>query len=272
MSAETFELFMLGGATEKRYRRMRPEVNALPWGTLDARSFDPELVLAARKSWTLAAYQEHRTGAACAETLQALITARVPLDLIATATRFPLDEMAHVEMCARLAEELGGGTHVEFDPDFLIPSPSWDLAPLLRAADCVVRYFCVGEALSIPLLHGTWKAAKHPLVRGVLGRIVRDEAAHGIFGWTFLDWALDGLEASDRHHLATIAGATIDALTDSWKSIRGRPEADIDSIHALGWMDSEAYLALAKRSLRTKVLEPLRARGLEPICEVPSGV
>lgn len=109
-------------------------------------------------------------------------------------------------------------------------------------------------------------------MRGVLDRIVRDEAAHGLFGWTFSDWALDELEASDRYHPAKIVGAAIDALTDSWKSIRGRPEADIDSIHALGWMDSEAYLALAKHSLRTKVLEPLCARGIEPICDVPLGV
>lgn len=272
MSAETFELYMLGGATEKRYRRLRPEVAGLPWGTLDASQFDPELVLAARKSWTLAAYQEHRTGAACAETLQALITARAPVDLIAVATRFPLDEMAHVEMCARLAEELGGGTHVEFDPHALIPSPELDLPPLLRAADCVIRYFCVGEALSIPLLHGTWQAAKHPLVRGVLGRIVRDEAAHGSFGWTFLDWVEGELSAGDRRHLARVAGATIDALTDSWHSIHGCKEVDLDGIHALGWMDSEAYLALAKRSLRRKVLEPLRARGIDPVCTLPDGV
>lgn len=54
--------------------------------------------------------------------------------------------------------------------------------------------------------------------------------------------------------------------------MRGRPEADIDSINALGWMDSEAYLALANPSLRTKVLEPLRARGIEPSCALPSGV
>ena len=271
-SAETFELFMLGGATEKRYRRMRPEVTGLPWGTLDPSVYSPNLVLEARKSWTLAAYQEHRTGAACAETVQALIVARAPVDLIATATRFPLDEMAHVEMCARLATELGGGTHVEFDPHALIPSPSWDLPPLLRAADCVVRYFCIGEALSIPLLHGTWQAAKHPLVKGVLGRIVRDEAAHGLFGWAFLDWVGDELDASDRAHLARVAGATITALTDSWKSLHGRPEVAIDEIHALGWMDTDAYMALAKKSLRTRVLEPLRARGIDPVCTLPDGV
>jgi hypothetical protein len=109
-------------------------------------------------------------------------------------------------------------------------------------------------------------------VRGVLGRIVRDEAAHGSFGWSFLDWAADELSLTDRQHLARVAGATIDALTDSWKSIHGRKEVDVDDIHALGWMDSEAYLALAKRSLRAKVLEPLRARGIDPECSLPDGV
>jgi hypothetical protein len=263
---ETFELFMLGGATERRYRRMRPEIERLPWGTLDPSRYPPDLVLAARKSWTLAAYQEHRTGAACAETLQALITARVPVDLIAVATRFPLDEMAHVELCARLAEELGGGTHVEHDPAHLIPSPDHDLPALLRAADCVVRYFCVGEALSIPLLHGTWRAARHPLVRGVLGRIVRDEAAHGMFGWTFLDWAADELTHGDRAHLARIAGRTIDALVDSWSTIKGRPAASVEDVNALGWMDTDAYMTLARRSLRERVVEPLRVRGIDPVC------
>ena len=269
MTAETFELFMLGGATEKRYRKMRPEIAHLPWGTLDPRAVPDDLVLAARKSWTLAAYQEHRTGAACAETVQAMIVARAPVDLVAVATRFPLDEMVHVEMCARLAEELGGGTHVEFDPLELIPSPPWDEPPLLRAADCVVRYFCVGEALSIPLLHGAWQATKLPLVRAVLGRIVRDEAAHGIFGWTFLDWIGDELTKDDRAHLAVVAGQMIDALTKSWESIKGRPHANVDDIHALGWMETDAYMELARRSLRTRVLEPLRARGIDPVCHRP---
>jgi hypothetical protein len=265
MASETFELFMYGGATERRYRRLRPEVERLPWGTLNPAEYPPELVLAARQSWTLAAYQEHRTGAACAETLQALIAARAPLDLIAVATRFPLDEMVHVELCARLAGELGGGTHIEHDPTGLIPSPAMDLPPLLRAAECAVRYFCIGEALSIPLLHGTWRAAKHPLVKACLGRIVRDEAAHGTFGFTYLDWLSAELTDSDRNHLAEAAGETIDVLVHSWSEVRGRPEASVDDLHALGWMDTEAYLALARYSLASKVLAPLRARGVDPV-------
>src|SRR5262245_38467559 len=102
MSAEVFELELLGGAMERRYRKARPEVLEMPWGTLDVSGMRPEVVVAARKAWTSAAFQEHRTGAACASTLRALIEARAPIDLIALAARFPLDEMVHVELCARL--------------------------------------------------------------------------------------------------------------------------------------------------------------------------
>jgi hypothetical protein len=258
-----FELRMLGDATERRYRRMRPEVEALPWGTLDPARHDPRAVLAARKAWTLAAFQEHRTGAACAFTLEALIAARAPVDLIATATRFPLDEMLHVEMCARIAMELGGAITIEHDPLHLFPRPVAGLPALLRAADCVVRYFCVGEAISIPLLRGTWKASRHPLLKAVLARIVKDEAAHGHFGWTFLDWALDDLSPDDLRHLAGVADETIVSLRKSWSVLERRPRAVQSEVNALAWMDSGAYMSLARRSLAESVIAPLRARGIQ---------
>src|SRR6185436_9717825 len=132
-------------------------------------------LIAARKAWTGAAYQEHRTGVACCATLRALMECRAPLDLIAMASRFPLDELVHVELCARMAMELGGGTEIVHDPDGMVADTDESLRPLMRAADLVVRFFCVGEALSIPLLRGTWHAARHPLPRAILGRIVRDE-------------------------------------------------------------------------------------------------
>ncbi len=132
-------------------------------------------------------WYRHRTGLAVSAALRALFECRAPVDLIAMASRFPLDELVHVELCARMAMELGGGTEIRHDPDALIVDPDASLPPLLRAADMIVRFFCVGEALSIPLLRGTWHAARHPLPRAILGRIVKDEAMHGTFGFTFLD-------------------------------------------------------------------------------------
>ncbi|MEQ1505713.1 MAG: hypothetical protein ABMB14_25995, partial [Myxococcota bacterium] len=264
MEAELFELELVGGAIERQYRAMRPEVEAMPWGTLGpAVAALPEALRdAARRAWTGAAFQEHRTGAACAATLQSMIEARAPLDLIALATRFPLDELVHVELCARIASELGGGVALEYTPDTLVSRIGAGLDPLLRASHQVVAYFCVGEALSIPLLHGTWKACAHPLTRAVLKRIVVDEADHGTFGWSWLDWVNAHLTDDDRAALADTARAAIAGVEANWDAIRARPPASPEHLADLGWMQSDAYLALAEASLERHVRAPLRARGI----------
>lgn len=257
---------MLGGAIERRYRKMRPEIETMPWGTLDLRAAREEDLIAARRAWTGAAFQEHRTGIACTAALRALIEARAPLDLIALAARFPLDEMAHVELCARMAMELGGGTEIIHDPDALVLDADPALPPLLRAAELVVRFFCVGEALSIPLLRGTWRAARHPLPRAVLGRIVKDEAAHGTFGFTFLDWASDELTEADRAHLGAAADLAIAFTRRQWEEIAKHPRGPAHEGDALAWMETGSYLALAARSLEEKVIRPLQERGI-PLAE-----
>jgi hypothetical protein len=257
---ELFELELVGGSIERRYRAMRPEVEAMPWGTLRPGDHPKELVDAARLSWTGAAFQEHRTGAACAATLQSLIEARAPLDLIAVATHFPLDEMVHVELCSRIAMEYGGAIDFVYRPDEMVAKIGAGEEPLLRASHQVVAFFCVGEALSIPLLHGTWKSCTQPLTRAVLKRIVQDEAEHGTFGWTYLDWALRHLTADDREALARTADLAIEGVKLNWAAIRARPKADESQAGDLGWMQTDAYLALAQASLQSHVIAPLRAR------------
>lgn len=252
---------MWGGAVERRYRKLRPEVEALPWDSLDLSRSSPAAILAARTTWTEAAFQEHRTGAACAATLQALIAARAPIDLVAMASRFALDEMVHVELCARLAQRLGGGAPIAYDPAAIIVLPAPGLGVTLSAAELVVRNFCVGEALSIPILRGSWHATKQPLIRAVLARIVKDEAAHGAFGWIFLDWVEDQLSADDRVHLAKQAALTIDAVIDRWATIPRVEDESPDQ--RLGWMDVKTYVELSRRSLRKVVLAPLLERGID---------
>ena len=264
MAAELFELELFGDGIERRYRRMRPEVERMPWGTFDTTGISEQALIVARKQWTLAAFQEHRTGIACAASLRALMECRAPLDLIALGSRFPLDELVHVELCSRMAMELGGGTEVQHDPNEMIADAPLDLPPVMRAAHMIVRFFCVGEALSIPLLHGTWKAARHPLARAVLGRIVKDEAAHGTFGFAFLDWALPLLSESDRILLGRAADRAMRVIQRQWQNIRKKRNAAYDESvgDALGWMQTDSYLSLAERSMDSRVRKPLLSRGI----------
>ena len=134
-----FELELLGGPMERRYRKARPEVEAMPWGTLELRGLSESDVVAARRSWTSAAFQEHRTAAACSVTLRALVEARAPLDLIAGFARFPMDELVHVELCARMAMELGGGSELRYDDTAMPADADRSLDALERACELVTR-------------------------------------------------------------------------------------------------------------------------------------
>jgi hypothetical protein len=261
--SELFELELIGVATERRYRQARDDVLTLPWGTLRLADHPPEIVRAARKQWTASAFQEHRTGAQCAATLRALFECRAPVDLLAVFSRFPLDELAHVEMAARLAMELGGAGSLHYDRSVIVPDPEPGLSPLAHAAHLVVRVFCVGETLSIPLLHATWQGTSEPLVRAVLGRIVRDEAAHGIVGWTFLDWVMPLLSKAEAPGLAAVADEGIRHVQGLWGVIRERKKTPATGHHALGWLGDEAYLDLAERALAQKVIAPLGERGID---------
>src|SRR5262249_39663995 len=149
--------------------------------------------------------------------------ARAPIDLVALASRFPLDEVVHAELCARMAMHLGGGTELRPEPDRLTEDEGGPLSPLLRATDLVTRIFCVGEAFSVPMLRGTWRSSRHPLVKAVLGRIVKDEAAHGAFGWSFLDWALPALSPGDIEHLGRAADHAVSMIRELIATIAQRP-------------------------------------------------
>jgi hypothetical protein len=262
---ELFELELIGGATERRYRTSRPDIERLPWGTLHASvqagAFAPNVVADARRDWTVASFQEHRTGAQCASALRALIECRAPIDLVAGFARFPLDELVHVELAARLAMELGGATALAHTPSDMVLDPDPSHAPLLRAAELVMRTFCVGESLSIPLLHASWQSATHPLVRGALGCIVRDEAAHGIVGWTFLDWVDPHLDAADRQQLDLVARHAIGEIERLWETIRKRQSTGPRPANGLGWTGDDVYLENASNALARRVVQPLRERG-----------
>src|SRR5262249_34862366 len=104
------------------------------------------------------------------------------------------------------------------------------------------------------------------LPRAVLGRIVKDEAAHGVFGFTVLDWADDLLDDADRAHLGKMADLGIDFLYRQWDDLAKRPKSQPHDGDVLQWMQTDDYLALAYKSLERDVMAPLRARKvpLEP--------
>jgi hypothetical protein len=161
-----------------------------------------------------------------------------------------------------MAMEFGGGTEIVYDPKAVVLGPKPEASPLMQAAECAVRFFCVGEALSIPLLRNTWHISSHPLPKAVLGTIVKDEAAHGSFGFTFLDWALPRLSEADKAELGRSADLAIRFLYNQWQDTYANRREQLHEGDVLGWMRSEDYLGRARKAMQSQVISPLEARGI----------
>jgi hypothetical protein len=266
---EAFDLEWFGGVAEKHFRKVRPGIDELPWGTLDVSRYPTELVDRARISWTEAAYNEYCTAAAFADLLSAMLAAKAPIDLIGMASDFLADEVLHVELTSRIAMELGGGAPYRIDFAELSRKPAPELSPLQKANELVVHVCCVGEAFSLPMLASAYNSALHPLTKTVLQRIVHDEAPHGRFGFLYLDWIADDLDATEKDRLGDVAADTIAILAPLWQRLVSRVQDGVTTegyqlqhVRELGWTESSAYAVRARAAVRDEVVAPLARYGI----------
>lgn len=271
MPKELFELELTEGPALDLHRRELGQMEQdYPWESLRPEAYPPLLVERARLGWTENAFNEYCTAVAMGQLIDALGRARVPLDLWSLACRFPTEELIHVELCSRMAMQLGGGAPLTFDPDQVGYPLDPSLTPLQRANELVVRLCCVGEALSFPLLSGCMRSAAHPLTRKVLTKIVQDEALHGRLGFLYLDWIAADLDLVERERLGRAARETLTEYQPLWERLRSRVVDGvttegflIQQVHELGWMEAQAYATLARASVEETVAAPLRRYGIK---------
>jgi hypothetical protein len=206
VTAGVFELSALGGPWGRRLGPRRAWIDDLPWDEpLPGDAIEPRVV------WTRTAFSEYASAAAFAEVAAALLAAGAPIDLVAAAGDFVVDEIVHTEAAARMATALGGAVGLEVDLERLVRPPV-GVDPLVRAAELVVRTSCVGEAMTVSMLKLSRRVAGSALVDAVLGRVIADESHHAQLGWWFLDWAEPRLDGEARDHLARAAGAAVRAF------------------------------------------------------------
>ncbi len=247
-----FELSLLGGPWGRRLAPRRRWIDELPWGEA------PALVAAAtptvRQVWTSTAFSEYASAAAFAEIAAALLAAGAPIDLVAAAGDFVVDELVHTEAAARVAAAVGGAVALEVDLGRLVRPPD-ATAPLLAAAELVVRTSCVGEALTVPVLKRGRDLAGSALIEQALAAIIADEASHAQLGWWFLDWAAERLDDDDRAHLGRVAGHALRGFAPLLTAGSCAPSG----LGALGCADYDPAFA---RAAARHVARPLAARGI----------
>ncbi len=254
---ELFELALSGGACERLYRRWRPEILRIPWGRRLGVRLTEAQRLAARQQWTLAALQEYQSAAAQARVLSLLVRVRAPLDFSAAAARFPLDELAHAEVCARVANELGGGAPVAYDPNELLGiATATSRHDLLEAAVQVARLFGVGEGWSYGFLSALRRETRLPLLRQIWRVLVRDEVVHARFAWSFLEWVRPELSAADWRVVESEARTSVEMLVAGWPRVEALAPEHFSAVSPLGSGGFAAYKTRALRALNDHVVGP----------------
>lgn len=251
----TFGLEAIGGPWGKRLEQRRSGFDDFPWHELEPD--DGPAGDAARWVWTQSAFSEYVSAAAFAEIAAALLAAAAPIDLVAAAGEFVVDEILHAELSARIAMALGGAVSLEVDYQKLV-RPAVGDNPLLCAAELIVRTSCVGEALTVPILKLAERRAHSPLIETVLARILRDESAHAELGPWFLDWADPHFSNDDRAHLGQIAGDAVASFAPIFGGTCQTGQSAVD----LGVLDCASFDATFASALARRVVEPLAVRGI----------
>ena len=249
-----FELEWLGGPAASLFRRRRPGVEDLPWGSIDLQSFTPAALTEARKVWTNGTFTEYASGAAFAAIATTFFECGAPLDLCAAAADFSVDELSHAEMAARLVMELGGSVPYHVNLAKVSPYLRPEVSPLMRAAELVIKTSSVGEALSVPILASSTRETGVPLVREILRRLTHDEGPHSALSDWFFEWANERLTPAERERLAVIALDAVEVYAPLWKQA---PCEACTPVPALGGLLYESYRSTMINAVRTRIARPL---------------
>lgn len=205
---------------------------------------------AVRDEW-LRRVQAEYTSAAITQhfTLWLMQIAASP-DLIRSGLRIAWDEMVHARMSHKTYVAAGGDKAPELLRERLGLRRD-ESEPLEHAVMRVtLDTYCIGETVAVPLFKSLREGCKQPVARRALDRILRDEVRHRAFGWTTLEWLLEGPMATP---LRTVAAQ---ALPRSFSKIQMSYGASLKHLSAMpaedrawGLMPPADYAAIVERTL-----------------------
>lgn len=218
--------------------------------------------------WHRRTAAEYRSAAIASQVTSWLIQVGAPPDLIRDGLQVVDDELTHSELSFEVAAAAGGPAPPVLESgDLTLPAPNGALVDLSLA---LVRFFCIGETVAVPMFRMLRKQATVPRCREVLDIVLRDEARHRQFGWDGLDWLL----ATHGPQVSTVVEAALPGMLDEVRQAYGGlgdgansalpPEAQ-----AWGLAPRSAYAATITLALTDDVAPRLQARGL-PAAPAPS--
>jgi hypothetical protein len=147
----------------------------------------PDALARVRNEWCARIAAEYTSAAITQQVVLWLMQAAGPPDLIDAGLAIVADELVHSRMSSEVYAAAGGSAPPALDREHLglarrQPSVELDLA------DAIVRVFCLGETVAVPLFAHLRERCTEPSPRAALDRILVDEVRHREFGWDTFDW------------------------------------------------------------------------------------
>jgi hypothetical protein len=140
------------------------------------------------QEWSSRVVAEYHSAVVTARMLQFLILQTAPDELLNTCMRVIRDELDHAKMSYTCFVTFGGPNKTfDLDTSQFLSLPNGEQRQVLED---LVFYFLLGESFAVPLFHGMYQNAKHPLAKDMLTRVLQDESVHRTFGWSVLDFFL----------------------------------------------------------------------------------
>jgi len=192
-----------------------------------------------------------------------LIQVGGPPDLIRDGLRIVDDELAHSELSADVMAASGGvSAPPVIDGAALVLPGGPDVHSELVSA--VVRFFCVGESVAVPLFRMLRERCSVPKGRRALDRVMRDEPRHRQFGWDVFDWLLLGDEASVVQQATAELPAVLATVAVAYGTPAERPAPSVLSAEVTAWglADRADYARALATCLERDVLPRFAARGV----------
>lgn len=203
----------------------------------------------ARREWANRVAAEYRSAALTAQVVHQAIQVGLPNELIAVGLRIVKDELDHADLAHGCLQALGGDDEpipVSIGSLSTPDSPDGVLASLV---DNLLRHFCIGETLAVPLFAEMRAGTAHPAARQVLDRVLRDEAVHRAFGWDALDALIELDPDGVRARVAARLPDFLEGYAASYVS-DAQVQPLTDDERAAGLLPLEAYRRIFDETLR----------------------
>ncbi|NUP08911.1 MAG: ferritin-like domain-containing protein [Polyangiaceae bacterium] len=149
-----------------------------------------------RHEWAGRIEAEYRSAAITQETVLWLIQIGASPDLVRAGLRIVDDELVHAEMSRKVWSAAGGEALAPLDRGSLGLRREHEVLEH-DVVSAIVKVFCLGETVAVPLFANLRKHTTVPVARRALDRILKDEVRHRDFGWTCLEWLLARPDAEE---------------------------------------------------------------------------